>query len=218
MLVMGHFQNFSDDVQSGDPHSIWTGEEYLQSRAEVGIARCLSRMLEEGLHTDVTICSATGCVGAHRAILAARSPVFDSMFSHNLMEKQSATVRINDMCLESCRALLSFLYGNLKYPDFRKHRVALVRAAHKYDIVDLKEACESSLVDDIDGSNVLVRLHDAWLYQLKDLKRECLRYLLEFGKVHDLRNEFDAFLQDVDKDLVVELVQEQIKLLKIHGL
>lgn len=175
-------------------------------------------MLEEGLHTDVTICSATGCVGAHRAILAARSPVFDSMFSHNLMEKQSATVRINDMCLESCRALLSFLYGNLKYPDFRKHRVALVRAAHKYDIVDLKEACESSLVDDIDGSNVLVRLHDAWLYQLKDLKRECLRYLLEFGKVHDLRNEFDAFLQDVDKDLVVELVQEQIKLLKIHGL
>jgi speckle-type POZ protein len=202
----------------GEPHSIWTSEEYIQSQAQLGLSRCLSRMLEEGIHTDVTIFTASGSIGAHRAILAARSPVFDSMFSHNLSEKQSATVHINDMALEPCRALLSYLYGNLKYQDFRKHRIALVRASHKYDIGDLKEACEASLVDDIDGSNVLARLQDAWLYQLKHLKRECLRYLLEFGKIHDLREEFDAFLQEIDKDLVVELVQEQMKLLKIHGL
>jgi speckle-type POZ protein len=130
-------------------------------------------MLEEGLHIDVTICTSSGSVGAHRAILAARSPVFDSMFFHNLSEKQSATVHINDMILESCRALLSYFYDNLKYQDFQKHRIALVQAAHKYDFGDLKEACEASLVDDINGSNVLARLQDAWLYQLKHLKLEC---------------------------------------------
>ena len=139
------------------------------------------------------------------------------MFHHDLTEKQSSTVHINDMTLESCRALLRYLYGNLEHEEFQKHRAALVRASHKYDIPDLKDACEESLLEDIDVRNVLARLHDGWLYQLGRLKRECLRYLLEFGKIHDLREEFNEFLREVDKDLVVELVQEQLNLLKIHG-
>ena len=174
-------------------------------------------MLDEGLHTDVTIFTSSGSVAAHRAVLASRSPVFNSMFHHDLTEKQSSTVHINDMTLESCRALLRYLYGNLEHEEFQKHRAALVRASHKYDIPDLKDACEESLLEDIDVRNVLARLHDAWLYQLGRLKRECLRYLLEFGKIHDLREEFNEFLREVDKDLVVELVQEQLNLLKIHG-
>nr|PNR63060.1 hypothetical protein PHYPA_001485 [Physcomitrium patens] len=52
---------------------------------------------------------------------------------------------------------------------------------------------------------------------LKHLKRECLRHLIKFGKMHELREEFDALLQEIHKDLL-ELSQEQIKLLKIHGL
>ena len=174
-------------------------------------------MLDEGLHTDVTIFTSSGSVGAHRAVLASRSPVFNSMFHHDLTEKQSSTVHINDMTLESCRALLHYLYGNPEHEEFQKHREALVRASHKYDIPDLKDACEESLLEDIDVRNVLARLHDGWLYQLGRLKRECLRYLLEFGKIHDLREEFNEFLREVDKDLVVELVQEQLNLLKIHG-
>ena len=174
-------------------------------------------MLDEGLHTDVTIFTSSGSVAAHRAVLASRSPVFNSMFHHDLTEKQSSTVHINDMTLESCRALLRYLYGNLEHEEFQKHRAALVRASHKYDIPDLKDACEESLLEDLDVRNVLARLHDAWLYQLGRLKRECLRYLLEFGKIHDLREEFNEFLREVDKDLVVELVQEQLNLLKIHG-
>jgi speckle-type POZ protein len=174
-------------------------------------------MLDEGQHTDVTIFTSTGSVGAHRAILASRSPVFNSMFHHDLTEKQSSTVHIKDMTLESCRALLHYLYGNPENEEFRKHRAALVRASHKYDIPDLKDVCEESLIEDTDVHNVLARLHDGWLYELVRLKRECLRYLFEFGKIHDLREEFNEFLREVDKDLVVEVVQEQLNLLKIHG-
>jgi speckle-type POZ protein len=170
-------------------------------------------MLDEELHTDVTIFTSSGSVGAHRAVLASRSPVFNSMFHHDLTEKQSSTVHINDMTLESCRALLRYLYGNLEHEEFQKHRAALVRASHKYDIPDLKDACEESLLEDIDVRNVLARLHDGWLYELVRLKRECLRYLFEFGKIHDLREEFNEFLRKADKDLVVELVQEQLNFL-----
>ena len=175
-------------------------------------------MLDEGLHTDVTIFASSGSVGAHRAVLASRSPVFNSMFHHDLTEKLSSTVHINDMTLESCRALLHYLYGNPEHEEFQKHREALVRASHKYDIPDLKDVCEESLLNDIDVRNVLVRLHDSWLYQLGRLKRECLRYLFEFGKVHELREEFDAFLREADKDLVVELVQEQLNFLTTRWL
>jgi speckle-type POZ protein len=169
-------------------------------------------MLDEGQHTDVTIFTSTGSVGAHRAILASRSPVFNSMFHHDLTEKQSSTVHINDMTLESCHALLHYLYGNPKHEEFRKHRAALVRVSHKYDIPDLKDVCEESLLEDTNVHNVLARLHDGWLYELVRLKRECLRYLFEFGKIHDLREEFNEFLREADKDLVVELVQEQLNL------
>ncbi len=139
------------------------------------------------------------------------------MFRHDFTERQSSTVHINDMTLESCRALLHYLYGKVQHWEFWKHRAALVRASHEYDIPDLKDACEESLLEDLDVRNVLARLHDAWLYQLGRLKRECLRYLLEFGKIHDMREEFNEFLREVDKNLVVELVQEQLNLLKIHG-
>ena len=68
-------------------------------------------------------------------------------------------------------ALLSYIYGGIKHEDFWNHRIALLRAADKYDIGDLKESCEEILLEDIDSKNVLERLQEAWLYQLSRLKK-----------------------------------------------
>lgn len=191
-----------------EPRSIWSSEEIICGRSEQSALKSLGRMLGDGLHADVTINAFDGSVGAHRAILAARSPVFESMFAHDLKEKESSIIDIEDMSIDVCKAVLSYIYGCLGPDEFLEHRLALLRAADKYDMADLKDACEESLVDDINCRNVLERLQNAFLYQLPRLKRGCLKYLVEFGKIFDIREELLLFLQYADRDLVSEIFQE----------
>lgn len=200
--------------QGGEATSIWPIDGTMQSISTKSTLRCLSRMLDESIHTDVTIHTAGGTLRAHKAILSSSSPVFQSMFHHNLVEKESSTIHIEDMTADSCMALLSYLYGTIKQEDFWEHRLALLGAANKYDISDLKDACEESLMEDINSGNVLKRLEEAWLYQLNKLKKGCLMYLFEFGKIYDIREEINDFVRRADRELVMEMFQEVLTVWK----
>ncbi|KAL6999069.1 hypothetical protein U1Q18_000236 [Sarracenia purpurea var. burkii] len=191
----------------GEPCSIWA-EGSTHKQSNVTALASLGRMFSESIHTDIVINSSDGSIGAHRAVLAARSPVFRSMFSHDLKEKELSTINISDMSIETCQAFLSYIYGNIQNEEFLTHRLALLRAADKYDISDLKEACHESLLEDIDPKNVLERLQNASLYQLPKLKASCMRYLVKFGKIFDVREDFKSFLLSADRELVAELFNE----------
>ncbi|XP_071731348.1 BTB/POZ domain-containing protein At1g21780-like [Rutidosis leptorrhynchoides] len=194
--------------------SIWPNDVMLRSSASESILQCLSRMLHESINADVTINTGDGTLKAHKSILSASSPVFDSMFSHNLKEKESSTINIHDMSLESCSALLSYLYGTIKQEDFWKHRLSLLGAANKYAITNLKDLCEESLLEDINSGNVLERLQEAWLYQLDKLKKGCLTYLFDFGKIYDIRDEINNFFRTADRELIQEMFQEVLTVWK----
>ncbi|KAJ4725407.1 BTB/POZ domain-containing protein [Melia azedarach] len=191
----------------GEPCSIWA-EGFTRKRSNATALASLGRMLTESIHTDIIINASDGSIGAHRAVLAARSPVFQSMFSHDLKEKELSTINIPDMSIDACQAFLRYIYGNIEHEEFLTHRLALLRAADKYDISDLKEACHDSLLEDIDTKNVLERLQNASLYQLPKLKSNCMRYLVKFGKIFDIRDEFSAFLQCADRELIAEVFHE----------
>ncbi|PIN09332.1 hypothetical protein CDL12_18082 [Handroanthus impetiginosus] len=165
-------------------------------------------MLSESIHTDIVINASDGSMAAHRAVLASRSPVFRSMFSHDLKEKEMSAINISDMSIEACQAFLNYIYGNIQNEEFFTHRLALLQAADKYDISDLKEACHESLLEDIDTRNVLERLQNASLYQLPKLKSSCMRYLVKFGKIFDIRDDFNAFIQCADRELTAEVFNE----------
>ncbi|KAK1299951.1 BTB/POZ domain-containing protein [Acorus calamus] len=190
-----------------EPSSIWSGS-YINKCSITTALKSLHRMLSDGIHTDITIEASEGSIGAHRAVLAARSPVFRSMFSHDLKEKQLSTVNISDMSIEACQAFLNYMYGDVRVDDFITHRLALLRAADKYDVSDLKEACHESLLEDIDSKNVLERLQYATLYQLPMLKSTCMRYLVNFGKIYDIKDDFNAFMMCADRELIAEIFQE----------
>ncbi|XP_074559677.1 BTB/POZ domain-containing protein At1g55760-like [Curcuma longa] len=192
----------------GEPSSIWSNY-HIERRSMNTTLACLGQMLTEGIHTDITVNAADGgSISAHRAILAARSPVFRSMFSHNLREKELSAVNISDMSLEACRAFLHYIYGNFQPEEFLSHRIALLHAADKYDVSELKEACHDSLLEDMDASNVLERLQAADLYCLPRLKSACMRYLVNFGKIYEIRDEFNAFIETSNRDLIAEIFQE----------
>ncbi|KAG8365183.1 hypothetical protein BUALT_Bualt18G0077800 [Buddleja alternifolia] len=187
--------------------SIWD-EQFTQRKSNETALSSLGRMLSESIHTDIKINASDGTITAHRAILASRSPVFHSMFSHDLKEKEMSAINISDMSIEACRAFLNYIYGNIGNQEFLSHRLALLRAADKYDISDLKEACHESLLEDIDAKNVLERLQNASLYQMPKLKSSCMRYLVKFGKIYDIRDDFNAFLLCADRELIGEIFNE----------
>ncbi|XP_051135120.1 BTB/POZ domain-containing protein At1g55760-like [Andrographis paniculata] len=196
-----------ESLDGAGPCSIW-GEAFVQRDSNEKALTSLGRMLSESIHTDIVIAVSDGSIPAHRAVLASRSPVFRSMFSHDLKEKELSSVTISDMSIEACHAFLDYIYGNIRNEDFLNHRLALLQAADKYDIPDLKEACHQSLVEDIDTKNVLERLQNATLYQLPKLKTSCMQYLVRFGKIYDIRDDFNAFLQCADRELIGELLNE----------
>ncbi|KAG4210867.1 hypothetical protein ERO13_A02G072800v2 [Gossypium hirsutum] len=202
------------NTQGGETVSIWPMDGAIQSMSTQTTLRCLARMLDEGLHADVTIKTAEGTLRAHKAVLSASSPVFESMFHHNLKEKESSTIHIDDMSLESCTALLNYLYGTINQENFWKHRLPLLGAANKYDIVDLKDACEESLLEDINSQNVLERLQEAWLYQLTKLKKGCMTYLFDFGKIYDVGDEINNFFRLADRELMLDMFQEVLTVWK----
>ncbi|KAK2659481.1 hypothetical protein Ddye_006014 [Dipteronia dyeriana] len=201
-------------LNGAEAGSIWPSDGIMQSVSAQNALRCLSRMLNEHIHTDVTIHTAEGTLKAHKAILSSSSPVFQSMFLHDLREKESSTIYIEDMSQESCMTLLSYLYGTIEQEDFWKHRLALMGAANKYDIADLKDACEDSLLEDINSKNVLERLQEAWLYQLNKLKKGCLMYLFDFGKIYDIKDEITNFFRQADRELMMEMFEEVLAVWK----
>ncbi|KAK7351109.1 hypothetical protein VNO77_10298 [Canavalia gladiata] len=195
---------------NGEATSVLPSDGNLQSFAcRSSSLRCLSRMLDDAIHADLTIITVDGTLRAHKAVLSASSPVFQSMFHHNLKEKESSTIQIEDMSLESCMALLCYFYGTIKQEDFLKHRLILLGAANKYDIGSLKDLCEESLLEDLNSGNVLEMLNEAWFYQLHKLKKGCLAYLFEFGKIYDIKDdEINNFFQQADRELILEMFQD----------
>ncbi|KAL8505389.1 hypothetical protein ACS0TY_016573 [Phlomoides rotata] len=190
-----------------EPYSIWS-EGFTHRHSNETALASLGRMLSESIHTDIVINASDGSITAHRAVLASRSPVFCSMFSHNLKEKEMSAINISDMSIEAFRAFLNYMYGSIKSEEFLAHRLPLLRAADKYDVSDLKEACHESLLEDIDTRNVLERLQNASLYQLPKLKSSCMQYLVKFGKIFDIRDDFNAFLLCGDRELIAEILNE----------
>ncbi|CAA7404482.1 unnamed protein product [Spirodela intermedia] len=201
-------------VNGGEPSSIWPSEGSMQSLASKSSRQCLSRMLEENIHSDITINTPGGTLRAHKAILSASSPVFQSMFLHDLRENSSSVVEIEDMSLEACGALLNYLYGIVRQEEFWKHRSELLAAADKYDLGDLKLCCEESLLEDLSSGNVLQRLRDAWIYRLERLKKGCFSFLFDFGKIYDVRDDINGFFRCADHELVAEMFQEVLTLWK----
>ncbi|KVH99252.1 BTB/POZ-like protein [Cynara cardunculus var. scolymus] len=204
-VIRSSFFSVFEDFTGGEPHSIWS-EGFPQKDSNSPALSSIGKMLSESIHTDIVICASDGNIGAHRAVLAARSPVFRSMFSHDLKEKEMSAINISDMSLEACEAFLSYIYSNIRHEDFLIHRLDLIRAADKYDVSDLKDACQESLLEDIDTKNVLERLQNAYLYRLPRLKVCCIEYLVKFGKIFEIREEFNGFIQSGDRELIGEVI------------
>ena len=122
-------------------------EEYLRENSE----KCawilmLKKMLEEGLHADITFKSQGGSIKAHKSVLASSSDVFYAMFSYNMKEQLTSVVEIIDMTTQGLNVFLILLYLANDGGEFashfqfaiRKHFDELLQACEKYQVYKLK--------------------------------------------------------------------------------
>ena len=96
--------------------------------------------LDSGLHSDVTLVCEGEEIRAHKAILAARSPVFKAMFAHKMSESLENKVMIDELPVAVLRSLLQYVF--LCYRCSRV--VAQVRVWRVADFPELTEAAVGS--------------------------------------------------------------------------
>lgn len=127
------------------------------------LATDLASIQNDPSFSDIAIKTKGRTFKAHRIILAARSPVFRAMFSHNMQESRNNEVVIKDVEPDVMEELLRYIYTN-KVNGINRIAKPLLAAADKYALDSLKTVCESALisemtVDDVADTLVLSDLH-----------------------------------------------------------
>lgn len=122
-------------------------------------------LFESKKFSDVTLNVSGKEFHAHKAILAARSPVFSAMFEHDMEENKKNRVEITDVDADVLKEMLRFIYTG-RASNLENMADELLAAADKYALERLKVMCEEELcqslsVDSVSESLVLADLHNA---------------------------------------------------------
>ncbi|CAO2599069.1 Speckle-type POZ protein [Lemmus lemmus] len=164
-------------VQVPDSHRI--SEE--STKPEIQAPRCtladdLGELWGNPHFTDCCLVVAGQEFWAHKAILAARSPVFRAMFEHDTEERRNNCVEIHDLEPEVFKAMMSFIYTG-KEPDLDSMADAVLAAADKYGLECLKILCERALFRDLSVENAAHTLFLADLHSTGQLKTQTLDFI-----------------------------------------
>ncbi|XP_053200921.1 protein roadkill-like [Panonychus citri] len=136
----------------------------------------LGKLFENHRFSDVTLSVRGQEFLAHKAILAARSPVFEAMFQHNLEESKQNRVEITDMDQEVLGEMLKFIYTG-KSTNLEKMADDLLAAADKYDLERLKVMCEEALCSNLSVETAAEVLILADMHSASQLKAHAIEYI-----------------------------------------
>jgi hypothetical protein len=134
-------------------------------------------MLNDPKSSDFTCIVANRSFKVHKAILGAASPVFDRMFSTAMAEAQSNEAKIDAIDPNIFEHLLRFIYGGKLPENFVAVAVDLFKAAHYYEIEELKEICEDEIEEKLSKGNAIQFYELAYVYDLKVLKENIWEFV-----------------------------------------
>lgn len=145
------------------------------------LALGLKKMFEDDLFTDFTLTTSDDVTfSAHKAVLAARSPVFFAMLTNDMQEAKENAANVPDFDSSTLLELLRFIYCN-EVEDLNKVAHELIYAAEKYQLGgDLKEMCVDSIVSSLTTENVLKSLMIACrVSETINLFDECVDFIVQ---------------------------------------
>ncbi|XP_046984185.1 speckle-type POZ protein-like isoform X2 [Schistocerca americana] len=136
----------------------------------------LGALLDAGEAAVVTLVAGETRLAAHRAVLAARSPVFQAMFQHDTLEASSGQVSIADVEGPVLRELLGYLY-TLQAPQLPGMAPQLLAAADKYGVSALKSICEQQVAAQLTVENAAAAAVLAVRHSCPDLTAAAVAFI-----------------------------------------
>ncbi|XP_041493781.1 speckle-type POZ protein-like [Microtus oregoni] len=161
------------------PYSYSIPDESKEHRIQVPkgpLGDDLGELWKNSSFTDCCLVVAGQEFRAHKAILAARSPVFRAMFERDTEESRKNRIEIHDLKPEVFKAMMDFIYTG-KEPVLHSMADAVLTAADKYGLERLKVMCESALCRDLSVENAAHTLVLADRHSTGQLKTQVLNFI-----------------------------------------
>ena len=125
---------------------------------------------------------------AHRAVLAARSPVFKAQLLGSMADAKMASIVLHDIAPATFKLMLRFIYTDT-FPaecllagdstTATKNLRDLLAAADRYALDRLKLLCASKLGENISVDTVAGTLSYAETHNCAELKKRCIDFFAD---------------------------------------
>ncbi|KAI1731786.1 BTB/POZ domain-containing protein [Ditylenchus destructor] len=136
----------------------------------------MANMFEKTSFSDCVLATGNKEFQVHKAVLAARSPVFAAMFEHQMAESQNDRVLIEDIEPDVLKEMLRFMYTGAA-PNLERMADDLLAAADKYQLERLKVMCEQALCASLTNDNCCDTLILADLHSAEHLKMQSIEFI-----------------------------------------
>ncbi|XP_049795989.1 poly [ADP-ribose] polymerase tankyrase-1-like [Schistocerca nitens] len=154
----------------------------------------LAALVDGGEDGLVTLVAGETRVAAHRAVLAAASPVFAAMFAHDMLEASCGQVSVDDVEGPVLRLLVAYTY-TLQAPQLPDTAHQLLAAAEKYGLSALKAACERQLISQLAVETAAATAVTAVRHSCPDATRAAVAFIKDHLQVIATRGWADALLE-----------------------
>ncbi|KAL7286619.1 hypothetical protein TKK_0019117 [Trichogramma kaykai] len=156
--------------------------------------------------SDVRLRTACGrTIPAHKVLLAAASPIFDKMFSHDMLESQENFVCINDIGYEALVQMLRYVYAaGIRDGVETSLMCELLEAADKYDIEGLRLECERILCENLTVENAIDLFSTALKHNADSLKVRARKFI---GFHRKKIIESNRFTQKLDRLTIIDVME-----------
>ncbi|KAK5980828.1 Protein maternal effect lethal 26 [Trichostrongylus colubriformis] len=160
-----------------------TTEPAKKSNYEQRLVEDYQRLFRDDLLKDFTIRVGGKEIRAHRAILAARSPVFQAMLMNELTsETKRGVLEISDLDYDVVYEMVHYIYCGRCRKEISDIAADLLMAADKYGIVELKDRCEEVLLENLTEENACQLLILGDLYSAEQLQERAVEFILRCPK------------------------------------
>lgn len=142
---------------------------------------------------------------AHKAFLAAQSPVFLAMLKNDTIEKRHNRVELVDIDGEILEELLLFVYSG-KVKSMETNVYGLLAAADKYAIEGLKAMCEEHLCQNLSLDNVVTSISLADRQNAAMLKKHAIDFLVTHKNEFANSDEYKT-IENLEANILKEILQ-----------
>ncbi|CAH1774599.1 unnamed protein product [Owenia fusiformis] len=152
--------------------SLGSGPGTVSATAQKGF----NKMRIDDVLCDYTIKVEGKQLKVHKALLAAVSDYFRSMFTGGMLESKQDFVELKDTSVSGVEAVLDFIYTGELAINIECVNDILATASLT-QVEDALKLCELFLQDALDPYNCLEVLNIADVYNLEDTKQHCQQYI-----------------------------------------